>query len=95
MSDCEWTDAYSGSGNSELGTFAQSQPVPWCRAPGGESLDVHGRMPGNPEATDFGARMTADTVCSKCGRGFAAGDFVEIVCAPKMAGTFHHRDCPT
>ena len=51
-----------------------------------ESLAVRG-------APNVGARLTAKTRCTDCGKQFQAGDVMTAELAWDMAGTFHHTDC--
>jgi hypothetical protein len=59
------------------------------------ALTFYGRMPGNarPDDPKVGARITADSRCTRCGGPFLAGHALRADLAPGMAGTARHTDC--
>lgn len=42
---------------------------------------------------NVGAVITAETLCSRCGKAFEAGHHITADLAPNMAGISHHTDC--
>jgi hypothetical protein len=91
----EWSTTYSGSGQFDFGvidTPGVPQIVPWTDTDV-TTLSVYGALPDS-EGRQVGAVFRRDTVCTECGRGFVAGDTMEAVLAPDMAGTWHHKSCP-
>lgn len=55
------------------------------------SITMHGRS--DEDHPNVGARITADTVCTRCKKPFLKGHVITLDLKPHMAGTGHHTDC--
>lgn len=60
-----------------------------------DELLLYGRMDDDSwsDGPRIGARLTADTRCTRCEGPFLAGHYLIADLAPNMSGTARHSDC--